>query len=118
MNIHNKYRPWLILAAFLLLLGFCTILKNNGVVQYKDTIELRNDSITALNSLNWHLSKELEALESSLVITDVEIIGYQTEIVDLKEKNKRDRIKHEKEIANIIRIPIDSLYQLVTDRLK
>lgn len=84
---------------------------------YKDDISTRDDSITSLNQLNGALQIELQVLDTLLLENEEEIEGYTNEIVVLKQKRIIDKKKYEEEIANIIAIPGDSLYKLVSGRL-
>ena len=115
MKDHLK-RYWL---SVILIIGILYVFFSSGskLDQYKDDISTRDDSITSLNTLNGALAIELEVLDSSLIISEGQIEGFEITITDLKQKRIEDKKKHDEEIADIVSIPADSLYKLVTDRL-
>ena len=107
---------WVILA--LIIAAAIVILPlDSKLDQSRDDISTRDDSINSLNRLNGALEIELQLLDSSLVISEEQIEGFEGVIDSLKQKRIEDKIKYDEEIANITAIPGDSLYKLVTDRL-
>jgi hypothetical protein len=81
---------------------------------YRETLDIRNDSISILQDLNIELELQLQKNIDTLAINELDIIKYQDSIDDLKIKNIIDRRNYERKIADIIAIPTDSLYRDLT----
>ena len=114
MNFFKRYWPCILIAVFAL---YITINSESDAKAYKDTIQSHNDSISALNQLNAVLQLKVQVSNELYEKSEQKISVYSDSIRALKKKNKADKIAYEKEIADIITIPADSLYLLVSDRL-
>jgi hypothetical protein len=114
MKFFQRYWPCILIAVFAL---YIIINSASDAKAYKDTIQSHNDSIATLNRLNAVLELKLQASSELYEESEQKISVYSDSIKALKKKNKADKIAYEKEIADIITIPADSLYLLVSDRL-
>ena len=115
MKAHLK-RYWL---TVVLIIGILYVFFSSDykLDQYEVDISTRDDSIINLNALNGALQIELQLLDSSLIVSEGQNEGFEATITDLKRKRIEDKKKHDEEIADIVSIPADSLYKLVTGRL-
>lgn len=89
--------------------------KNNR--DYKASIQMKNDSITVLNDLNYSLQSEMKFSLDTFKIIEQTILLYQDSLGNVRILNYRNNKAYEAKISDITSIPSDTMYRELSDWL-
>lgn len=95
-------------------LGIMIYINFDRRTEFRDKVQIQNDSIKTLSGLNIGLELQLGASIDTLEIAEEKVQLYQDSLNTVRKRNYSLKKDYERKIADIIAIPTDSLYRDLT----